>query len=412
MSARSARTPTASPHGVADRDRRLHGLPRDRRHLAAPAHVPILRPHRVLRQLTEPPRLRPRPQLRTPDRPLRRARGRLELVLPRQRRVRRHEPMTLPSCTWPTGARRRTRCTWMPRSSARSGSPRRRRATTGGTHPLRRRPRAHDKAPASSGRPSRSGSTSSTTPCSCRPPTGAAGPSSLATGCPSRTLTAAHAILAELGIDVEIMEQPFVVPMTTPFPEDVEHASWDREAIERFGRILDWTDTVFEEFSGWFNGKTSPVHLSGTASTSLSRASRADLAAPRRRSRHAGGVLARGHLVRLLDGRRLGRRCHLLLLHRARARGTARAAAAGGWIEYGAGLLAVLPTRPCAAREIQERRCWRSARAPTRRRSPCRLGHQRLRVEVVSDPWATEPAPRHRCRRVRPSGRELLACRA
>jgi hypothetical protein len=49
--------------------------------------------------------------------------------------------------------------------------------------------------------------------------------------------------------------------MTTPFPQDVEHASWDRDAIERFGRILDWTDSVFEEFSGWFNGKTSPVHL-------------------------------------------------------------------------------------------------------------------------------------------------------
>ena len=49
--------------------------------------------------------------------------------------------------------------------------------------------------------------------------------------------------------------------MTTPFPQDLEHASWDRDAIARFGRILDWSDSVFEEFSGWFNGKTSPVHL-------------------------------------------------------------------------------------------------------------------------------------------------------
>ena len=73
--------------------------------------------------------------------------------------------------------------------------------------------------------------------------------------------TRVHATLAELGLDVDIKEQPFGLPMTTPFPEDVEHASWDRDAIERFGQILDWTDTVFEEFSGWFNGKTSPVHL-------------------------------------------------------------------------------------------------------------------------------------------------------
>jgi len=70
-----------------------------------------------------------------------------------------------------------------------------------------------------------------------------------------------HTALDELGIDVEIREKPFGVPMTTPFPEDREHASWDRTAIERYGRILDWTDAVFEEFSGWFSGKTSPVHL-------------------------------------------------------------------------------------------------------------------------------------------------------
>jgi hypothetical protein len=70
-----------------------------------------------------------------------------------------------------------------------------------------------------------------------------------------------HETLGELGVDVEIKEQPFGVPMTTPFPEDVEHASWNHEYVQRFGRILDWSDSVFEEFSGWFNGKTSPVHL-------------------------------------------------------------------------------------------------------------------------------------------------------
>jgi Family of unknown function (DUF5996) len=70
-----------------------------------------------------------------------------------------------------------------------------------------------------------------------------------------------HEVLSELGVDVEIKELPFGVPTTTPFPEDREHASWDRVAVERFGRILDWSDSVFEEFSGWFSGKTSPVHL-------------------------------------------------------------------------------------------------------------------------------------------------------
>jgi Family of unknown function (DUF5996) len=70
-----------------------------------------------------------------------------------------------------------------------------------------------------------------------------------------------HTILRELGLDVQIQEKPFGLPMTTPFTQDLAHASWDREAIWRFGRILDWSDSVFEELAGWFNGKTSPVHL-------------------------------------------------------------------------------------------------------------------------------------------------------
>jgi uncharacterized protein DUF5996 len=70
-----------------------------------------------------------------------------------------------------------------------------------------------------------------------------------------------HATLAGLGLDVPIRERPFGVPMTTAFPEDHEHAAYDRDAVERFWRILDWTDSVFEEFAGWYTGKTSPVHL-------------------------------------------------------------------------------------------------------------------------------------------------------
>ena len=70
-----------------------------------------------------------------------------------------------------------------------------------------------------------------------------------------------HAVLADLGIDVAIREQPYGVPMKTPFREDTEHASWDREAIERFHHALDWAASVFEEFSGWFAGKQSPVQL-------------------------------------------------------------------------------------------------------------------------------------------------------
>jgi len=70
-----------------------------------------------------------------------------------------------------------------------------------------------------------------------------------------------HAILTRLGIDVTIRETPYGLPLTTPFPADREHASYDRNAVERFWRILDWTDGILEEFAGWNCGKTSPVHV-------------------------------------------------------------------------------------------------------------------------------------------------------
>jgi hypothetical protein len=70
-----------------------------------------------------------------------------------------------------------------------------------------------------------------------------------------------HDTLRGLGVDVEIREEPYGIPIQTPFPQDEEHADWDLDAVRRYHRIIDWTDAVFEEFSGWFSGKTSPVHL-------------------------------------------------------------------------------------------------------------------------------------------------------
>ena len=70
-----------------------------------------------------------------------------------------------------------------------------------------------------------------------------------------------HAMLERLGVDVAIVESPYGVPMTTRFTEDEEHVSYDRDAVTRYWRILDWSDTVFETFSSWFCGKTSPVQL-------------------------------------------------------------------------------------------------------------------------------------------------------
>ena len=70
-----------------------------------------------------------------------------------------------------------------------------------------------------------------------------------------------HELLDGFGVDVAIREVPFGVPITTPFQEDVEHASYDRDAVEHYWQALEWTNWVFEEFAGWYSGKTSPVHL-------------------------------------------------------------------------------------------------------------------------------------------------------
>jgi hypothetical protein len=71
-----------------------------------------------------------------------------------------------------------------------------------------------------------------------------------------------HDVLAGLGVDVEIREEPFRTAIsTTPFPADGAHASYDGDAVRRFWQALDWVDGVFEEFAGRSPAKTSPVHL-------------------------------------------------------------------------------------------------------------------------------------------------------
>lgn len=68
-------------------------------------------------------------------------------------------------------------------------------------------------------------------------------------------------LLATLGVHPEIKAVPYDQPFTTPFAEDREHASYDRDFVTRLARIHAWTDVVFWKFSGRFTGKTSPIHL-------------------------------------------------------------------------------------------------------------------------------------------------------
>jgi Family of unknown function (DUF5996) len=70
-----------------------------------------------------------------------------------------------------------------------------------------------------------------------------------------------HELLREQGLDVKIQEHPYGMSVATPFPADEADASYEREYVERFWRALVWVDGVLAEFSSWFCGKQSPVHL-------------------------------------------------------------------------------------------------------------------------------------------------------
>jgi hypothetical protein len=67
--------------------------------------------------------------------------------------------------------------------------------------------------------------------------------------------------LRSLGIEVKIWSMPVEVPNPIAFELDVQHASYDREYVTRFWRILILLDTIFKEFRSRFIGKNSPVHF-------------------------------------------------------------------------------------------------------------------------------------------------------
>ena len=67
--------------------------------------------------------------------------------------------------------------------------------------------------------------------------------------------------LTKLGLNPDIKAEPYEAPSTTPFADDHENKSYDKEYVERFHKILVAVDEIFEEFRGRFCGKSTPVHL-------------------------------------------------------------------------------------------------------------------------------------------------------
>ena len=67
--------------------------------------------------------------------------------------------------------------------------------------------------------------------------------------------------LRSLGIEIHIDPKPAEFDDTTPYDQDQHHASYDKEYVERFRRVLIQADRILKKFRSRFVGKCSPVHF-------------------------------------------------------------------------------------------------------------------------------------------------------
>ena len=70
-----------------------------------------------------------------------------------------------------------------------------------------------------------------------------------------------RAALRTLGVEVKLWSTPVEVVHPIPFEKDNVHASYDREYVERFARVLQTITPVLQESRSNFVGKCSPVHF-------------------------------------------------------------------------------------------------------------------------------------------------------
>jgi hypothetical protein len=68
-------------------------------------------------------------------------------------------------------------------------------------------------------------------------------------------------VLRSLGIEIRIYTTPSEVADPIPFDKDQVHASYDREYVTRFWRVLVQANRVLNQYRGGFTGKSSPVHF-------------------------------------------------------------------------------------------------------------------------------------------------------
>ena len=154
---------------------------------------------------------------------------------------------------------------------------------------------------------------------------------------------------------------------------------------------------MFEEFSGWFNGKTSPVHLFwhglDLAVTRFSGRPGVPIDAdPVTQEAYSQEVISFGFWA---GDDNVGDAAYYSYTAPEPEGLRDQPLSAGEWIEFGAGSLAILPYE--TVRTARDPRQGTARVLPERLRgrcSPRRLGHRRLRVDLVPQPGATPTAPR------------------
>jgi hypothetical protein len=70
-----------------------------------------------------------------------------------------------------------------------------------------------------------------------------------------------QAALARLGVEAKIWPMPVEVAAPVRFDRDTAARPYDRDAVERFHRLLMRVDAVLKRFATGFQGKISPVHF-------------------------------------------------------------------------------------------------------------------------------------------------------
>lgn len=67
--------------------------------------------------------------------------------------------------------------------------------------------------------------------------------------------------LKQLGLSSKFVQKPYDMGIDKPFEELEGYSSYNWDDIEKFWQLMQWNNSIFQEFSGRFYGKTCPVQI-------------------------------------------------------------------------------------------------------------------------------------------------------